>query len=100
MGVYNLTAFNIEQAVQLYLKYLLAMKIGEFPKTHSVKRSIFECSEFCPELRTVLEEHVNVVGEIETAYISSRSYPIEFPEAEVRNMLEVAKMIREIVLRA
>jgi len=98
-GVYNLAAFNIEQAVQLYLKYLLAKKIGEFPKTHSIKRLISECSNFCQELETILKENVNIVGEIEMAYISSRYYPIEFLEDEVKNMLEVAVKIKEVVLR-
>jgi len=98
-GVYNLAAFNIEQAVQLYLKYMLAKKIGEFPKTHSIKRLISECSSFCSELETVLKENVNVIGEIEVAYISSRYYPIEFLEEEVRNMLGVAIKIKGVVLK-
>ena len=83
--VFNLAAFNIEQAVQLYLKYLLAKKIGEFPKTHSIKRLIFECSKFCRELEKILRENINTIGEIEVAYISSRYYPIEFLEDEVKN---------------
>ncbi len=98
-GIYNLAAFNIEQAVQLYLKYLLAKKIGEFPKTHSIKRLIAECSNFCRELETILKENINVVGEIEVAYIASRYYPIEFLENEVKNMLNVAVKIREVILR-
>jgi len=98
-GVLNLAAFNIEQAVQLYLKYLLAKKIGEFPKTHSIKRLIFECSKFCRELGRILKENINTIGEIEVAYISSRYYPIEFLEDEVKNMLNVAVKIREVVLK-
>ncbi len=96
-GIYNLAAFNVEQAVQLLLKYLLAKKLGEFPKTHSIKRPIVEASSFCPKLAETLEEHVNVIGEIEVAYVTSRYYPMEFLESEVRNMLSVAEKIREEV---
>jgi len=98
-GVYNLSAFSIEQAVQLYLKYFLAMKVGEFPKTHSIKRLIAVCHQFCPELKEIFDEDINIIGEIETAYISSRYYPIEFTEKEVENMLKTAKRIREAVMR-
>ena len=31
---FNLAAFHLEQACQLWLKYLILKKIGDFPKTH------------------------------------------------------------------
>ena len=34
---YHLVAFDLEQAVQLYLKYTLALKLRNFPPTHSLK---------------------------------------------------------------
>ena len=33
---YKLAAFNIEQAVQLYIKAKLLELLGEFPRTHSL----------------------------------------------------------------
>jgi len=60
---------------------------------------IFECSKFCRELEKILKENINVIGEIEVAYISSRYYPIEFLEDEVKNMLNVAVIIKEVVLK-
>jgi len=35
-GDYDLVLFHVEQAVQLYAKYLLYRKLGDFPKTHSI----------------------------------------------------------------
>lgn len=96
-GVYNLSAFNVEQAVQLYLKYLLSKKIGDFPRTHSLKRLLEDGKEFCPELIQIFEDNINTVGEIESAYITSRYYPMEFVKAEVENMLRVANDIREAI---
>jgi HEPN domain-containing protein len=34
---YNLSAFNLEQSCQLFLKYLIAKKVGDWPKTHYLK---------------------------------------------------------------
>ncbi len=31
---YNLSVFNLEQAIQLWIKYLIGKKIGDWPKTH------------------------------------------------------------------
>ena len=39
-GGYTLAAFNLEQATQLYLKYYLFLKIGDYPRTHSLKELI------------------------------------------------------------
>lgn len=35
---WNSAAFHLEQACQLYLKYFLFKKIGDFPKTHPLRR--------------------------------------------------------------
>ncbi|WP_054837085.1 HEPN domain-containing protein [Metallosphaera hakonensis] len=35
-GYYNLTLFNVEQFIQLFSKYILYLKSGDFPKTHNV----------------------------------------------------------------
>ncbi|WP_456327193.1 HEPN domain-containing protein [Archaeoglobus sp.] len=37
-GIYDLSAFHVEQTFQLYLKYILAREIGYFPKTHSISK--------------------------------------------------------------
>ncbi|MDJ0274637.1 MAG: HEPN domain-containing protein [Aigarchaeota archaeon] len=34
-GEYDLVLFHVEQFMQLYLKHLLYLKLGDFPKTHS-----------------------------------------------------------------
>jgi HEPN domain-containing protein len=98
-GIYNLSAFNIEQGIQLYMKYLFAMKIGDFPKTHSLKRLFSEIKDLCPDLYRIFEENINTIGAIEASYITSRYYPMEFLEKEVSGMFKVAKEIREAVIR-
>jgi len=33
---YDLVMFHVEQFIQLYAKYLLYRKLGDFPKMHSI----------------------------------------------------------------
>lgn len=96
-GEYNLAAFNIEQAMQLMLKYLLAVKVGDFPRTHSLRRLFRETRDICPELWEFYLKHANTIGNIEGAYIASRYYPIYYEEVEVRHMLEICGEFIEIV---
>jgi len=44
-GIYDLSAFHVEQTFQLYLKYILAREIGYFPKTHSISKLFKELSK-------------------------------------------------------
>ncbi len=86
-GEYNLAAFNLEQAMQLMLKYILASRLGDFPRTHSLRRLFREVGTLCPGLWEFYESNASVVGNVESAYIASRYYPVEFQEVEVREML-------------
>ena len=86
-GDYALSAFNIEQAVQLELKHFIGTRLGDFPKTHSLKILFQECMKLCPSLKDFYEANINLIGEIEDAYIMTRYYETKYEEREVRNMI-------------
>jgi len=44
---FALAAFNIEQAVKLELKYFIGSRLGDFPRTHSLKTLFQECLKVC-----------------------------------------------------
>lgn len=96
-GEYNLAAFNIEQAFQLMLKYFLAIKIGDFPRTHSLRRLFREAESLCSSLGSFFVNNINVIGNIESAYIASRYYPIKFEAIEVKEMLGVFEKFLEVL---
>jgi len=96
-GEYNLAAFNVEQAAQLMLKYLLAVKVGDFPRTHSLRRLLKGVKDVCPKLWSFYEEHASVIGNMESAYIASRYYPIDFGEVEVREMLIIYEELVKVI---
>ncbi len=77
---YNLAAFNIEQSCQLYLKYLIGKKIGEWPKTHYLDELIEELSDVY-ERKEILEYFKNkelFFQNLTDAYFTSRYHPKNF----------------------
>ena len=96
-GEYNLAAFNVERAFQLMLKYFLAVKVGDFPRTHSLRRLFREVKDICPQLGDFYLENASVIGNAESAYIASRYYPIRFEGVEVDEMLKVFEEFLEVI---
>ncbi len=99
-GIYDIAAFNIQQFVELYLKYTLFKKVGDYPKTHSIKRLMKEIGKASGKIDAIEEfmrENIDRISNVENAYITSRYIPSEFEKIEVENMLKLAKKIREVV---
>ncbi len=92
-GKYNLSAFNLEQACQLWLKYLLAKKVGEFPKTHYFLTLVKEFSKVY-ENKEILDfywKNELFFDDLEDAYFTSRYFPKVFTENLVDQLIQGAK---------
>lgn len=87
-GKYALAAFNFEQAAQLFLKHALFLQLGDFPKTHSLKRLLKELGEATQreKLDSFAKENADVLANLENAYFTARYFPVEFEVREVKNM--------------
>lgn len=99
-GVYDLAAFSLQQAVELFLKYKLFLLLGEYPRTHSIKRLLREIGKTVgkeEDIEAFLSENIDRISNLENAYITSRYIPTEFERKEVENMLEVARRIIKFV---
>ncbi len=99
-GIYDLAAFNLQQAVELFLKYRLFLLLGEYPRTHSIKRLLREIGKTVgkeKEVEKFMNENIDRISNLENAYITSRYLPTEFERREVENMLEVARKIIDFV---
>ncbi len=77
-GYYDWAIFQIEQAFQLILKYLLAKQFGYYPKTHSLKLLIENCSKIKKELITFYEKYREIIKILEDAYLGSRYFPFSY----------------------
>jgi HEPN domain-containing protein len=85
-GYYDLVLFHVEQFLQLYLKYLLYLRLGDYPKTHSLIRLLKAVirvygKEVCG-LQDFYDDNLEMLYLLEEAYISSRYLPREY-DAEI-----------------
>jgi len=98
-GDYDLVLFHVEQFLQLYLKYLLYLKLGDYPKTHSVTRLLRDLRRVRREdvLDKFYDENLEMINLLEEAYITSRYLPREYDEIIARRALEFAEKALEVM---
>jgi len=98
-GRYDLAAFNIEQAVQLYIKTKLLELLGEFPRTHSLVTLLRELSKVFKEeeVERFRKENIGMLTKLSDVYITSRYYTREFYEEEVKELIEFAYRVRRLL---
>jgi len=94
-GIYDLSAFHIEQSLQLYLKYILAKEIGYFPKTHSLSRLFKELSKIDKKFKEFYEKNEIILKLVEDAYLLARYFPRDYSKREVSKMIDVLKRFKE-----
>ena len=89
---YNLYALDIEQSIQLYLKYLIAVKAGDFPKTHYLDQLFSEIASIYKEnkILKIYQKNILQIRSLEDAYISSRYFPKKFNRIEIEKLKELA----------
>jgi HEPN domain-containing protein len=95
--MYHLVAFDLEQAVQLYLKYTLALKLRNFPPTHSLKElltAIGKAYKKEKEVKKIINENIHLIAELGQVYITSRYLPAEFTKKQIE---ELEKFSRELI---
>jgi len=96
---YDLAAFNIEQAVQLYVKTKLLELTGEFPRTHNLVVLLKELSSVFKEkeVEEFIKNEMESLTKMADIYITSRYYDREFYKEEVENLFNFAKKIKELL---
>lgn len=96
-GDYEISAFFLEQAAQLYLKHTLDVLIGDFPKTHQIKRLLQDVIKVSgsKDLKVLATNNPNLIADLESAYITSRYIPATFSKEQVENMLKFVKQLEE-----
>ncbi|MCX7716147.1 MAG: HEPN domain-containing protein [Endomicrobia bacterium] len=87
---YNLSAFSLEQAVQLFLKYLIAKRTGEWPKIHYLGDLVKKLSEIeeDKEIYKFYEENALFFDDLSDAYFTTRYLPKEFDKNVVYSLID------------
>ncbi len=83
---YDLCAFNIEQAVQLFLKYEIWKILGDFEKTHKISELLDNykiASGKVKEIDDLKEKYKQTIYDLEIAYIESRYLPAQFLKEQI-----------------
>jgi len=96
--MYHLAAFDLEQALQFYLKYYIFLKLADFPKIHDLiqlMRGIGRIYKKEKQIEKILNEKPNLISDLNQAYLTSRYLPVEFSKKQVDNMKQfVEEMIK------
>ncbi len=97
-GFYDLAAFSLEQALQLFLKARLLSEGVEYPRTHSVRALLEILSEVVNEgkkavVKGALEKYLMELSVLEDAYITSRYIMRDFSRQEVEKLVKAVKEI-------
>ncbi|MGJ8454506.1 HEPN domain-containing protein [Pseudothermotoga sp. U03pept] len=82
-GDYDLCAFNLEQSCQLLIKYLIAKRVGEWPKTHYLEILMKSLSEAYDrvEIYNYYLENELFFSDLSDAYFTSRYFPKPFTKS-------------------
>ena len=95
-GSYDIACFLAEQALQLYLKFILLKIVGDYPRTHSIKRLLGEIARLTnsSELRNFMRVNRARISALEDAYLMARYFIKEYDEDDANDMI---KLVEEIV---
>ncbi len=99
-GFYDLTAFHIEQAVQLYLKYNLWKILGDFEKTHDIRELLEEYGKAIEQeekIKKIIQEKEEIINDLNIAYIESRYLPAQFSKEQIDRMFNFVEDLLKIL---
>jgi HEPN domain-containing protein len=99
---YDLAAFSLEQALQLFLKSKLLAEGFDYPRTHGVRTLLEILSNLVPEnkktaIKHLLDSYSLELGMLEDAYITSRYIMREFTKQEIEKLTKAVKEIMKNV---
>jgi HEPN domain-containing protein len=96
---YNLSAFNLEQAIQLFVKYLIGKKLGDWPKTHYLSELVTDLAKTykSKEILKFYRENELFFENLEDAYFTSRYFPKKFSENSLSQLFEKSEEFLKLI---
>ncbi|WP_369610488.1 HEPN domain-containing protein [Sulfurisphaera javensis] len=98
-GFYDMVLFNVEQYIQLYVKYFIYLKSGDYPKSHDLIK-LFNYLKTIYEKKCVddfIKENIDLLSVLQQAYISSCYMPIEYTRDQAEKVLRLVEEFKEMV---
>ena len=90
---------HVEQSMQLRLKYLIYLNIGDHPKTHSLTHLVGDVVELYKDavLEEFYSENMELFYLLEEAHITSRYLPRSYEEEIAKRTLKFSEAAKEIL---
>ena len=100
-GRYDVACFLAEQGAQLVLKAYLLRYVGDYPRTHDLRRLAGELlkAKSSNELKKFLKERRISLIALEDAYLASRYFSRSYAKEDAEKLLEVAEELVGVVER-
>ena len=100
-GAFDVACFLAEQSLQLYLKFVLLKVLGDYPRTHSVRRLLGELNRLLGS--EDLEEFVKAnrfrLSVLEDAYLMAGYFVKEYDAEDAEDMVKLTEETIEIINR-
>ena len=98
---YDLACFLSEQALQLYLKSVLLMIAGDYPRTHGIRKLLGEIAKILDsrELEGFIKANRARLIALEDSYIMARYFTSEYSREDAEDMIELVKEVMNLVDR-
>ncbi len=98
-GFHDVSCFLAEQSLQLFLKSVLLELIGDYPRTHSIRRLLGELRRL---LRSEeLEDFIRVnrvrISVLEDAYLMARYFIKEYSAEDSKDMIKLAEDLMKLI---
>lgn len=97
---YNMAAHHLEQTAQLYLKYAIYRKLGDFPQIHPLSKLLDELGKAYNKsnlMETFMDENLMLIKNLEVAYIFGRYMDKEYTKKEVDILSELTNNIIKLL---
>ncbi len=91
-GFYDFCLFHVEQMFQLLLKYMIAVKLDDFPKTHHLSLLFKKVAELYGEdFLNFYRENIGMITALEEAYIGARYIDYDFDLEVAQESIRIAE---------
>ncbi|BCU67663.1 DNA-binding protein [Sulfolobales archaeon HS-7] len=99
-GFYNLVMFDVEQYIQLYCKFLIYLKVGDYPKTHDILallRDIDKLYSSRCEVSEFITKNKDFLYVIYFSYTQGRYFGTQFTKEDAERSVEIAEKFSGII---
>ena len=87
--------FFAEQSLQLYVRYILAKELDDYPKTHNLRVLFHELAKVDSRAEKFYEDNADTFDLLEEAYITARYLGKEYSRKSAEKALDLLKKFKE-----